>query len=72
MAINENSIRERAHWLWKQAGSPEGRDTEFWLEAERSLMDDPSQGEVQQRPGDEGTRNPDNFSPTPWANAKPE
>ncbi|WP_083983107.1 DUF2934 domain-containing protein [Devosia soli] len=40
MDINENSIRERAHWLWKQAGEPTGRDLEFWLEAEKSLSAD--------------------------------
>jgi hypothetical protein len=35
--LNENTIRERAQWLWHQAGSPEGQDLEFWLQAEREV-----------------------------------
>ena len=31
----ENVIRERARELWEQAGQPEGRDWDFWFEAER-------------------------------------
>ncbi|SEQ11681.1 Protein of unknown function [Devosia sp. YR412] len=65
MDINENSIRERAHWLWKQAGSPEGQDLEFWLEAERSLAaegDDSSLIEAE----DHGQANPNARSPTSW------
>ena len=30
-------IRLRAYELWEQAGSPAGRDEEFWLTAEREL-----------------------------------
>ena len=30
-------IAMRAYWLWQSAGRPEGRDWEFWLEAEKSL-----------------------------------
>jgi hypothetical protein len=30
-------IRERAHETWVERGRPEGRDVEFWLEAEREL-----------------------------------
>lgn len=33
----EEQIRSRAHELWEQSGSPEGRETEFWLQAEREL-----------------------------------
>ncbi|MBW7972664.1 DUF2934 domain-containing protein [Bradyrhizobium sp. BR 10289] len=33
----EDSIRTRAHQLWELAGRPEGRDDEFWREAEREL-----------------------------------
>jgi hypothetical protein len=29
--------RTRAHQLWEIAGSPEGRQDEFWHEAERGL-----------------------------------
>ena len=30
-------IARRAHDLWVEAGSPEGRAMEFWLQAEREL-----------------------------------
>jgi hypothetical protein len=30
-------LRERAHEIWIERGSPEGRDVEFWLEAEQEL-----------------------------------
>ena len=66
MDINENSIRERAHWLWKQAGSPEGRDLEFWLEAEQGLAVEGDDGGLIAA-GDDGQTNPNAFSPTPWA-----
>ena len=29
----EQRIRERAYHLWREAGSPEGRDEEFWHQA---------------------------------------
>lgn len=65
MDINENSIRERAHWLWKQAGSPEGRDLEFWLEAEQGLAaEGDDSGLIAAE--DDGQANPNAFSPTPW------
>ena len=35
----EQSIRERAYELWERAGSPEGRDEEFWQSAERELLE---------------------------------
>ena len=30
-------IRERAYSLWQADGSPEGRDMDYWLRAERDL-----------------------------------
>jgi hypothetical protein len=30
-------IAERARQLWEEAGRPEGRDMEYWLEAEEEL-----------------------------------
>lgn len=33
----EEQIRVRAHQLWDLAGRPEGREEEFWHEAEREL-----------------------------------
>jgi hypothetical protein len=32
-------IVRRAYELWQQAGEPEGRDQEFYLEAERELTE---------------------------------
>jgi hypothetical protein len=40
MHIPEEAIRGRAHQLWEQAGQPEGRDGEFWLQAELDLKKD--------------------------------
>jgi hypothetical protein len=36
----DEQIRRRAHELWEQSGSLEGRETEFWLQAERELAED--------------------------------
>jgi hypothetical protein len=33
----EEQIRTRAHELWEQAGKPEGREDEFWHEAEKEI-----------------------------------
>jgi Protein of unknown function (DUF2934) len=38
----DEQIRTRAHQLWELAGSPPGRDDEFWHEAERELKDGPT------------------------------
>ena len=38
----EDRIRTRAHQLWELAGRPEGREEEFWHEAERELSGDPA------------------------------
>ena len=32
-------IRERAHALWEQSGRPEGRQDEFWYQAEREIRE---------------------------------
>jgi len=37
---DEDRIRVRAHQLWELAGRPEGRQDEFWREAERELSKD--------------------------------
>ena len=34
----DEQIRIRAHELWEQAGKPEGRDDEFWHQAEHQLQ----------------------------------
>ena len=33
----DDQIRERAHQLWELAGQPEGREQDFWYQAEREL-----------------------------------
>ena len=48
---HDEAVRARAHQLWEQAGRPEGRDREFWLQAELDLKK-------------EGTTNPDEQSET--------
>lgn len=34
----ENEIRLRAYFNWLDAGCPQGRDVEFWLDAEREWI----------------------------------
>ena len=31
----DKQILDRAHLLWKQNGKPDGREDEFWYQAER-------------------------------------
>jgi hypothetical protein len=47
-------IVRRAYQLWQQAGEPEGRDQEFYLQAERELQDAEARG-------DPAKRNPDDI-----------
>jgi len=35
----DKRIRTRAWQLWDQAGRPEGRDDEFWLQAEKEIRE---------------------------------
>jgi Protein of unknown function (DUF2934) len=35
----EDRIRRRAHELWEREGKPEGRETDFWVQAEREVDD---------------------------------
>jgi hypothetical protein len=37
MTRREQRVRERAHQLWQQAGEPEGKDEQFWHEAEAQI-----------------------------------
>jgi hypothetical protein len=36
----KEQIRTRARELWEQNGRPEGRDLEFWLQAESEINDE--------------------------------
>jgi hypothetical protein len=40
MEEDQQAIRERAHQLWEAAGRPEGKEDQFWLEAERQLKEE--------------------------------
>ncbi len=36
----DEQIRTRAHELWEQAGKPQGREDEFWHQAEQELQNE--------------------------------
>jgi hypothetical protein len=44
MNEREQRIREIAHRLWEEEGSPWGRDNEFWARAERMLAEEEKGG----------------------------
>lgn len=35
----DERIRARARQLWDEAGRPEGRDEQFWLQAEKEVRE---------------------------------
>jgi len=37
LSLSKTDIASRAEALWRQNGCPQGRDEEFWLEAEQQL-----------------------------------
>jgi hypothetical protein len=37
----ETRIRARAYELWESEGRPVGRDQDFWLRAEREVLEQP-------------------------------
>ncbi|SFV27369.1 Protein of unknown function [Devosia crocina] len=40
MHPEDEMIRERAYQLWIDAGQPDGREQEFWYQAERELAEE--------------------------------
>jgi hypothetical protein len=38
--VEERTVRARAKRIWEENGRPEGRDEEFWLQAERETRGD--------------------------------
>jgi hypothetical protein len=40
MKLHQDRVSVAAHHLWQAAGSPNGRDQEFWFSAERRLLED--------------------------------
>ncbi len=47
-ATQEQRVRERAFYLWQEAGSPEGREEEFWHRARGHETATDSKQEVEQ------------------------
>lgn len=37
LMLLEQRIRETAYRLWEEAGSPEGREQDFWFQAEAAI-----------------------------------
>jgi Protein of unknown function (DUF2934) len=35
----EQAIRERAYYMWNDAGRPENRSESFWLSAQRAVLE---------------------------------
>jgi hypothetical protein len=48
----KEQIIHRAYELWEQAGKPEGRDQEFYHQAEKELQAQPAEERVKEIPGD--------------------
>jgi hypothetical protein len=48
----DDFVRARARELWEAAGQPEGRDLEFWLQAEQETGA-PAQGTAPENPVDD-------------------
>jgi hypothetical protein len=38
--FDQEKIRDRAYQLWDRAGQPDGREQEFWYDAERELAEE--------------------------------
>jgi hypothetical protein len=57
MDEQDDQVRRRAHELWENDGRPEGREMDFWLQAEREIGE--AGKETDQRQGDAApARNP--------------
>jgi Protein of unknown function (DUF2934) len=41
----EDQIRQRAHEIWERHHRPDGRDDEFWHQAEQELLNESGQGD---------------------------
>ena len=40
----EDQIRQRAHEIWERNHRPDGRDDEFWQQAEKELQEESAHG----------------------------
>ena len=52
-AAQRDRVAARAYAIWLEAGQPEGRDMEHWLEAERQLGLDPTSATAREIGSDE-------------------
>jgi Protein of unknown function (DUF2934) len=41
----EDQTRQRAHEIWERNHRPDGRDDEFWHQAEKELLNEDGQGD---------------------------
>lgn len=44
MTEQDDKIRDRAYVLWQQHGCAEGKDWDFWLQAEQEILGDQATG----------------------------
>jgi hypothetical protein len=50
--VSEERIKHRARELWELAGYPDGRDDEFWLQAEKEMQGEAdSYDKIRNEPG---------------------
>lgn len=54
----EEEIRQMAYRLWEQAGRPEGRDQEFWYQAQRMMDGGERSGNGMETAGTTTSRRP--------------
>lgn len=47
---SEDRIRQRAHEIWERNHRPEGRDDEFWHQAEKELQEADDLGKIAHSP----------------------
>ena len=50
MSDIEQRVRDRAYWLWEEAGRPDGRSDEFWFAAWHELEGEPVLPPVEEPP----------------------
>lgn len=50
--VLEEQIRERAYFLWQEAGSPNEMHLDFWLRAEQDVWANYSQEEAEEETND--------------------
>jgi hypothetical protein len=46
----EEQIRQRAHEIWERHHRPDGREDEFWHQAEKELQEGDESGSIAENP----------------------